>query len=352
MDTVAHNGDDPSERAWKSLRAEHVKAALSELPSAQREVMEMVYFHGPTQSEVAKHTGQPLGTVKSRLRLGLIKLRTSLRRGRDPMTDPTRHDEIRGNLPAFALGGLGPEEEAAVRKHLDEGCDECRRELASYEPLAHALNLTAPDIPLPEGAKGRLMERAAEVRPLPTVRRPPQRRSRLARLRRPLAVAAVAAAVLAGGLLFAQNRQLDGEIAEKQQTINGVVDLMERADLRVEDLPTTSDDGVRARVYTAREGDVGMFVFDRLPPLPESRVYQLWVGESEGLEESVGTFTPTDEEKGSYHKLLSPPGGFDDYGHVGISVVPRGGLEAPPPPGDPAWVVRSELPVEDQASAP
>lgn len=70
--------DDPAESTWRNVRAEHVRSALSRLPSAQREVMELVYFRGLTQSETAEHTGLALGTVKSRLRLGLQKLRGSL----------------------------------------------------------------------------------------------------------------------------------------------------------------------------------------------------------------------------------------------------------------------------------
>lgn len=71
-------GEDPADRVWRNLRAERVRAALSELPAAQREVIELVYFEGWSQAEVAENTGQPLGTVKSRIRMGMKKLRASL----------------------------------------------------------------------------------------------------------------------------------------------------------------------------------------------------------------------------------------------------------------------------------
>lgn len=78
LEGVVHGEEDPADRVWKNLRAERVRDALSELPPVQREVMELVYFEGMTQAETAQHTGQPLGTVKSRLRLGMNKMRASL----------------------------------------------------------------------------------------------------------------------------------------------------------------------------------------------------------------------------------------------------------------------------------
>ena len=55
-----------------------VQAALERLPADQRETLEMAYFRGMSQTEVAAATGQPLGTVKTRCRLGLQKLREAL----------------------------------------------------------------------------------------------------------------------------------------------------------------------------------------------------------------------------------------------------------------------------------
>jgi RNA polymerase sigma-70 factor (ECF subfamily) len=55
-----------------------VLAALAELPSEQRETLELGYYNGLSQSEIAEHTGQPLGTIKTRMRLAMQKLKGQL----------------------------------------------------------------------------------------------------------------------------------------------------------------------------------------------------------------------------------------------------------------------------------
>lgn len=55
-----------------------VRNALTDLPHPQREVLELAYFGGLTQREIAEHLGAPIGTIKTRMRLGLRKLQDSV----------------------------------------------------------------------------------------------------------------------------------------------------------------------------------------------------------------------------------------------------------------------------------
>ena len=63
------------------LDAETVRGALAVLSDVQREAIELAYFGGMTQQEIADRTATPLGTVKSRMRLGLLAMRRSLEGG-------------------------------------------------------------------------------------------------------------------------------------------------------------------------------------------------------------------------------------------------------------------------------
>lgn len=60
--------------------AHRVQAALAALPVEQRTALELAYWEGLSQTEIAERTGQPLGTVKTRVRLALLKLAGLLRK--------------------------------------------------------------------------------------------------------------------------------------------------------------------------------------------------------------------------------------------------------------------------------
>jgi RNA polymerase sigma-70 factor, ECF subfamily len=70
--------EDPADAAARLDEAQQVRAALGSLPPDQRETVEMVYFKGLTINETADRMSVPLGTVKSRLRLAMARLRREL----------------------------------------------------------------------------------------------------------------------------------------------------------------------------------------------------------------------------------------------------------------------------------
>jgi RNA polymerase sigma-70 factor (ECF subfamily) len=78
MQDLQAPGTNIAEELLTEEQARRVRAALGELPLMQRLPLELAYYEGLSQREIAERLEQPLGTVKTRIRLGLLKLRDAL----------------------------------------------------------------------------------------------------------------------------------------------------------------------------------------------------------------------------------------------------------------------------------
>jgi len=75
---VPDGGPAPHDLAVQSFERQRIRGALSAIPPEQRRAIEMAYLEGLTQQEIADALGEPLGTIKTRMRLGMQKLKTLL----------------------------------------------------------------------------------------------------------------------------------------------------------------------------------------------------------------------------------------------------------------------------------
>ena len=116
-------GPDPGpsvdERAWIGVAREQVRAALRRLPDPHREVIELAYFDGYSQSELAERLALPLGTVKSRTFAAMKELRNAL--AGDGRHAGGRVEHVDELIPAHALGRLDADASSRSVAHLD-GC--------------------------------------------------------------------------------------------------------------------------------------------------------------------------------------------------------------------------------------
>ena len=145
---------------------ERARAVILMLPVEQRKTLEMAFFDGLTHSEIAEMTGDPLGTVKTRIRSAL----TSLRKGVPSMSEPRRITSE--DLALFAMQLLSKDEAAEVAAYIERS-PEARRELAEIQGdlafYAHTVDMHTP----PTQARERLMQQVGrEKKAIPIDRQP------------------------------------------------------------------------------------------------------------------------------------------------------------------------------------
>lgn len=71
-------GTDSAASLWGREKADAVRAALTDIPADQQQAIELAYFGGLTQQEIATQLNEPLGTIKARIRRGLLRLKDRL----------------------------------------------------------------------------------------------------------------------------------------------------------------------------------------------------------------------------------------------------------------------------------
>jgi RNA polymerase sigma-70 factor (ECF subfamily) len=79
LDSHPGNSDDPEELTDLAIQQQRVRFAISALPVDQRQIMALAYFQGLSHSQIAERLDQPLGTVKTRIRLAMQRLRDLLK---------------------------------------------------------------------------------------------------------------------------------------------------------------------------------------------------------------------------------------------------------------------------------
>ncbi len=132
---------DVASQAQSALENKQIRNALSSLPGAQRQIIEMAYFHGMTRQEIAEATGEALGTIHTRARLALQKLREELEKAEDSKDSMENH--IEDLLPFYALDALTEEEREQVEAYLATH-PEARAQL---EEMSQAVSVLPQGIP-------------------------------------------------------------------------------------------------------------------------------------------------------------------------------------------------------------
>jgi anti-sigma-K factor RskA len=254
-------------------------------------------------------------------------------------------DEVRELLPLLALDALDVDERDVLEDHL-VGCNACLEDLAGFSETAAALALALPQSDPSPALKGRVLSEARRARLVPSVggrrqipppplwggRRDPRWRVSLSSL-----VAGLALMLAAGSTAWALNlrSELDAQTAriatlsERANNYARVTAVLQAADTQIRVLQSTSGTPDSfGRVYVDPDTSAGMLMVRNLPPLPQGRVYQLWVARADGERESAGVLTWTDKS-GNGYTLIQCPDKLSRWQSFNVTEEPTGGSQLP-----------------------
>ena len=254
-------------------------------------------------------------------------------------------EEVRELLPLLALDALDVDEQDVVEDHL-AGCSACLEELAGYSETAAAMAMALPQSDPSPALKGRVLAEAKRARLVPAgaarqrIPAPPVwRGERTSRWRVSLSslVAGVALLLAAGSTAwaFSLRSELDAQsariatLSERANNYARVTAVLQAADTQIRVLQSTgAAPEAIGRVYIDPETSEGMLMVRNLPPLPQGRVYQLWVAGADGQRQSAGLLTWTDKS-GNGYSLIKCPDTLSRWQSFGVTEEPSGGSQLP-----------------------
>jgi anti-sigma-K factor RskA len=254
-------------------------------------------------------------------------------------------DEVRELLPLLALNALDVDERDVLDDHL-AGCSDCLEELAGYSETAAALAMALPQSDPSPAVKGHVLSEARRARLIPAGATAPQtpappmwRGERVSRWRMSMTslVASIALLLAAGSTAWALNlrAELDAQnariatLSERANNYARVTAVLQAADTQIRVLQSTSGTPETfGRVYIDPDTSEGMLMVRNLPPLPQGRVYQLWVAGADGQRQSAGLLTWTDKA-GNGYSLIRCPDTLSRWQSFGVTEEPAGGSQLP-----------------------
>ena len=233
------------------------------------------------------------------------------------------HETIQELIPAYAVGAADAEERAVVEAHTIK-CTRCRALLAEYQLLAEELLYTVPRAQAPSRLEAELRRRIGH----PSTDPRPQWTGEERRWRRQLGWAVIGLALLA---LIVSN----GYWATRVRTVEERAAVQATALVALAEAPRAELHGdaiapeARGMLYYRPDSHIGVLHVYGMPPLPEGKVYQLWLIRG-GHRESGGLFAVNEEGEGVL--LIEATRPLGEYEAVGVTMEPEGGSAGPTSP--------------------